>query len=287
MTPTTDRSLRGAGERAQPTAVRRRASPSYVFALFAALVSTVACNAPESDSGLPQVGPIRTAPRAALPLPLPDASTPSVDVADSLANTLARTASIVDAQVASITQSYDDSMGPRTHVTLGSVTVLAGAPVPATITIDYFGGATADGRIFDVDELPKFVEGSRFVVFLTNQPDWYFSPVVEDLAFRVEVVGGREALVDTAGSYLTGVGAHGWERSAFRVSDPAGRDLGPEHFRRPKLRPQTAAATRDAVDRTGLVRLLGASASANLIRGAWQSHPQANRWPLSNPRSVK
>jgi hypothetical protein len=58
-------------------------------------------------------------------------------------------------------------------------------------------------------ELPVFVLGKRYVVFLRNT-DWNLSPIVGDLALRVEKTATGELVVNSDGQPVTSIDANGF-----------------------------------------------------------------------------
>jgi hypothetical protein len=68
---------------------------------------------------------------------------------------------------------------------------------------------------------PRYVLGAQYVLFLRNT-DWRFSPVIGDLAFRREVIAGKEVLVNTDGNAVTGVSENGIEITAPQLTEPVG-----------------------------------------------------------------
>jgi hypothetical protein len=119
---------------------------------------------------------------------------------------LARTAAVVHGVVQEIRYTYDDVQGPRTLTRLEGLEVPLGVLEPAVrgeLTIDSFGGYKPNGRFVSEVHTPGFLAKTRVLVFLSNL-DWSFSPVVDDLAFRLERVGGKEVVVAGSGEAVTG-----------------------------------------------------------------------------------
>ena len=185
-----------------------------------------------------------------------------------LRSTVDQTAAVVEGVVSEIRHDYSDEDGPWTRVTLSGIKTHLGQ-VPASFEIRHFGGPLPNGRTVVAAELPVFVQGKRYVVFLRNT-QWNLSPVVGDLALRVETLDGTEVLVDSDGRAVTGVGARGVE-------------MGPALFEGPQFdgKPSKALAgamarlTRQPLDRAGLLRALNGSAAASGLRvaGSFRDQP--------------
>lgn len=137
-------------------------------------------------------------PTARKPLPVKD-----------LHSAVDQTAAVVECLVADIQYEYSEEEGPWTRVTLSDCQAHFGSASPL-VEIRHFGGPLPNGRMLVAAELPAFVKGKRYIVFLRNTA-WNVSPVVGDLALRVETVDGTEVLVDSAGQVVTEVGPRGIE----------------------------------------------------------------------------
>ena len=70
-------------------------------------------------------------------------------------------------------------------------------------------------------EIPTLALDSDYVVFLRNT-DWTLSPVVGNLVFRVETIGGREMLIDPGGHAVTGWGPEGPSLSTAAITETVG-----------------------------------------------------------------
>jgi hypothetical protein len=139
---------------------------------------------------------------------------------DRIESLVKQTSAIVRGQVTGISYTYDDCFGPRTVVSLSSVETLAGTSVGDHFSLITFGGKLPNGKFVTASELPRYVEGASYVLFLFNR-DWRFSPVIGDLAFREETIGGRKVLVDSDGFGVSGIGKLGIERNTARLTEPA------------------------------------------------------------------
>jgi hypothetical protein len=142
--------------------------------------------------------------------------------ADTSAQMLAQTAAVFRGTIRDVRFTYDDCGGPRTNYIFSDASSLLGSPVAREVSLSVLGGPTPQGTWVRVSEIPSLALNSEYVVFLRNT-DWTYSPVVAQLAFRREVAGGRELLVDPSGRVVTGWGDNGPILSAARVSDAVGR----------------------------------------------------------------
>ena len=146
---------------------------------------------------------------------------------DRIESLIRQTSAIVRGKVTGISYSYDDCFGPRTIVSLSGVATLAGTDVGDHISLSTFGGKMPNGKYVTASELPRYVEGATYVLFLFNR-DWRFSPVIGDLAFREESIVGRKVLVDSDGFGISGIGKLGIERNTARLTEPALNRFGSE-----------------------------------------------------------
>jgi hypothetical protein len=160
----------------------------------------------------------------------------------NLATAIAQTSAVVEGTVADIQHDYTDEDGPWTTVILKDVRAHFGESGPF-VEIRQFGGPLPNGKTLVAAELPVFERGKHYVVFLRNTA-WNVSPVVGDLAFSVESVGGTEVLVNSDGEPVTDVGA-------------AGVRLGPailEDKLRAGTQPRTLGSGLQALQRRNLDR---------------------------------
>lgn len=137
---------------------------------------------------------------------------------------LAQTATIFTGVLKDVRFTYDDCGGPRTSYVFSDSSTLVGTEVQPTITLSVLGGPKPNGAWVEVSELPRLALDSQYVVFLRNT-DWTYSPVVGNLVFRREMIGGREVLVDPTGHAVTGWTDDGPTLSAVTVSEAVGRNL--------------------------------------------------------------
>jgi hypothetical protein len=178
----------------------------YLTAISGVGIATIGClTGPEvTQAQTIHNGPPPTAPK---PLPVKD-----------LQSAVSQTAVVAEGRVSKIEYEYTEEEGPWTVVTLSDVQTHLGA-APSVLEIRHFGGLLPDGRMVVAAELPVFVKGKRYIVFLRNTA-WNVSPIVDELALRVETVDNREVLVNSDGQPVTEV-------------SPAGIEVGPRLFERP------------------------------------------------------
>ena len=103
--------------------------------------------------------------------------------------------------------TYDEETGPRTVVTMGNLTVLAGK-APDGLTFGQFGGPLPDGRYVSDPDVPVLNPGARYILFF-GPPSWFYSPIRHGLAFRVEQVGGRTIILGTDGRAVLTMSTNG------------------------------------------------------------------------------
>jgi len=140
------------------------------------------------------------------PLPLEPSKLAPVDGLQSAVN---QTAAIVEGVVTDIQHDYSEQDGPWTRVILSNVRAIAG-DAPSTVEIRHFGGPLPSGALMVAAELPVFILGKEYIVFLRNT-EWNVSPVVGDFALRVEKVDDAEVVVNSDGQPVTQIGGGGFE----------------------------------------------------------------------------
>jgi hypothetical protein len=140
---------------------------------------------------------------------------------DTAAQILAQTGSIFKGKLTAVQLAYDNCGGPRTQYVFSDGVSLAGVAVGPDVTLKVLGGKMPGGSWVSVSEIPRLALDSEYVVFLRNT-DWTFSPVLGNLVFRREVVGGRELLVAPSGQVVSGWDEQGPVLSAAAVSEPVG-----------------------------------------------------------------
>jgi hypothetical protein len=126
---------------------------------------------------------------------------------DSLLRVLDQTAIVAEGVVTDVQNEYSPDTGPWTVVTLSQVTTHFGS-AQSQLTIRQLGGPMPNGRVLSVSHQTAFLKGKKYLVFLRNT-GWHLSPVVGGYAFRYELVGGLDVLVDRDGSAVTGFDASG------------------------------------------------------------------------------
>jgi hypothetical protein len=129
--------------------------------------------------------------------------------ADDLRTAVSQTAAIVEGVVTDIQYEYSEEQGPWTRVVLSKVRALSGE-APEAIEIRHFGGPLPKGGLMVAAELPVFVRDREYIVFLRNT-SWNISPVVGDLAFRVDKVDDAEVVVNSDGQPVVALGGRGIE----------------------------------------------------------------------------
>ena len=129
---------------------------------------------------------------------------------DSMKSMLEQTAAVIEGTVSNTSYSFDDQLGPRTNVTLTNVVSRIGSlpGQPTQITLPMYGGPSADGtKFYAATHIAQIATGTNYLVFLANH-DWFLSPVLRDLALRIENVNGVDVLLDNEGQGITD-GNHG------------------------------------------------------------------------------
>ncbi|MFB1482532.1 hypothetical protein [Corallococcus sp. RDP092CA] len=197
---------------------------------------------------------------------------------DSLLGLFDQTASVVEGEVTDVRGEYSPRTGPWTVVTLGNVRAHLGA-APQELRLKQAGGAMPDGRQLVVSHVPRFVRGARYVVFLRNT-GWSLSPVLDEHAFRVESVGGREVLVGAEGGLVAGLGPAGVRQTApvFETVDLMGA--------RPALRAEARGqAAPEGMEREAFLSLLQSHLRARglTVSGTFREEPVATASSLSVP----
>lgn len=126
---------------------------------------------------------------------------------DSMRSILSQTAAVVEGTVTEVRFEYDEKRGPRTITALSDLRIHLGAvgsESPSQVLLDSFGGKLPNGKMLREAHVPTFGRGQTVLVFLRNT-EWFFSPVVGRMAFRVETVAGKRLLITGAGAVVTGV----------------------------------------------------------------------------------
>jgi hypothetical protein len=252
------------------TTFRTEGRAWVALALLGAGVCGMGCAA--SDAG---EAPVDT--RQAQPLVAEAALRPPRTV-DSLLALFDQTASVVEGEVVDVRSEYSPRTGPWTVVTLGHVRAHLGE-APREVRLKQAGGLLPDGRRRVVSHVPRFVRGARYVVFLRNT-GWSLSPVLDENAFRVEAVDGREVLVDAEGALVSGLGSSGVRRTA-PLFEPVDLDGA-----RPALRTgANVRAAAEALGREAFLSLLQNHLRARGlgVAGTFRDEPVATASSLSVP----
>lgn len=193
---------------------------------------------------------------------------------------LAQTATIFRGVLKEVHFTYDDCAGPRTNYVFSDSTTMTGAQVQPQVTVRVFGGPTPYGTWAEISEHPQLALDSEYVVFLRNT-DWTYSPIVGNLVFRREMLGGREVLIDPTGHAVTGWGDNGPLLSAGPVSEAVGlqfrryrRADAPDRPRHPSsaatdpnhddVKPATGTPPAPALGRTEGSTIAGAPSLAEI-----------------------
>ena len=236
----------------------RRGSGALRSVLALALATAALSSGAAQAQGQTQTQP-QTQATIARPAPANAAQPRAVT---DLASAVTQTAAVIEATVGELRNEYSDAEGPWTRVVLRDVVVHHGglggggskaAPPPAALELWQFGGVLPNGRLMVAAELPVFSAGQRYVLFLRNTA-WNVSPIVGDLALRVERVGGAEVLVTSAGQAVVGVTAAGAVLGA-EVFEPAPYD-GRAAAAKKSAGGAPVAAAIGALDRAGFLAAL-------------------------------
>jgi hypothetical protein len=160
-----------------------------------------------------------------------------------LASAVSQTAALVEGSVREIHYEFSEEDGPWTRVVLDNVTRHFGAADKSgTVELRQFGGLLPNGRMMIAAELPVFVQGQRYLVFLRNTA-WNVSPVVGNLALRIGSIDGIEVLVSADGQPVLNVDQSG-ARFGAPLFDPV-HYTGPAIVRKQDALPQLASKPLD------------------------------------------
>ena len=132
----------------------------------------------------------------------------SIRAVETPFDALASTAAIVEGTVKENIYTFDRAAGPRTVATLVDVTTDFGRYGDRTLELATLGGPISEKQELLIPELPQLTDETRYLVFLTNA-DWFFSPVVENYVFRLEIDPrrGTEVLIAPSGLAVMGLSA--------------------------------------------------------------------------------
>lgn len=194
-----------------------------------------------------------------------------------LASAVAQTSAVIEGSVREIHHEFSEEDGPWTRIVLGDVERHFGtaADKSGTIELRQFGGLLPNGRMMIAAELPVFVPGQRYLVFLRNTA-WNVSPVVGGLALRIGSLDGTEVLVNTDGHAVLDVD-QGGPRLGAAVFEPI-------RYTSPAIVQKQGALQRLAgkpLDRRGFLDALRVELEGQGLRigGPFHEHPAgAFRW---------
>ena len=178
-----------------------------------------------------------------------------------------QTAMILEGVVTDIQYDYSEEEGPWTRVILSDVQAHFGS-AERRVEIRHFGGPLPNGRMLVAAELPVFMQGKRYIVFLRNTA-WNVSPVVGALALRVETVDGTEVLVSSEGQALLAVSTEGITLGPTLFTNPD-MDGTP-----PKALGENLPAFGKPLDRGSFMEALGVTLAAQglTVGGTFYDRP--------------
>jgi hypothetical protein len=186
---------------------------------------------------------------------------------------LAGTAAIVEGTVTANTNTFDKNAGPRRVATLSDVTVDFGRFDDKTLSLATLGGPINDTQGLFIPELPILTDDTRYIVFLTNAT-WFFSPVVENYAFRLETdANGNEVLITPSGYLVVGLTPDGLQLSDNPVVETQ-VDLGKPTAKLPLL---DGAVLTGAMPKTTFLAVVGRLLSAAPLQGVFATSPDPSR----------
>ncbi|MFM0007490.1 hypothetical protein PQR57_41910 [Paraburkholderia dipogonis] len=142
----------------------------------------------------------------------------------SVAEMVPQLHSVVEGDVEFERFDFDDCWGPRTVLRVTEIKPVVGDFPGPSIELYLFGGPLPDGSFVEVSELPRFVSGERYVLFLRNT-DWRYSPVMGAHAYRIMSISGKRILLDSDGHAVIRVGENGVELGDQAFTEPVGQRL--------------------------------------------------------------
>ena len=197
----------------------------------------------------------------------------SVRAVQTPLDALASTAAIVEGTVTDNTTTFDKNAGPRRVTTLSGVTLDFGSFDNKTLSLATLGGPINDTQGLFIPELPILTDDTRYLIFLTNAT-WFFSPVVENYAFRIENdAAGNEVLITPSGYLVLGLLNDGLALSDTPVTDTQ-VDLGKPTAKLPLL---NGAVLTGAMPKTTFLAVVGRLLSSSPLQGAFATAPDASR----------
>jgi hypothetical protein len=189
---------------------------------------------------------------------------------------LANTSAIVEGAVRENTYTYDRMAGPRTVAPLVEVVTDFGRYSDRTLELATLGGPFSRTQELFIPELPQLTDETRYLVFLTNV-DWFFSPIVENYVFRLEIDPrrGTDVLIAPSGHVVTGLTEAGLEFSEDPVVDTQ-IDFSRPHAQLPLLEGAPALLATGMSKTDFLVAVRGLLSGAPL-QGEFRSSPASDR----------
>jgi len=136
-----------------------------------------------------------------------------------LARPLRLTSSIIEVRVADVREDFDDRAGPTTTFLVEDVVAHMGEDASETLELTFFGGPLPNGKYMRDSESPRLFVDGRYLLALKSEP-WFFSPVLESFAYRIEADDtGEDRLVAEDGRLILTVHPDGFDTSSFKVLD--------------------------------------------------------------------
>lgn len=206
----------------------------------------------------------------------PAAFADSIRAVETPRDALASTAAIVEGAVRENTYTFDRMAGPRTVAPLVDVTVDFGRYGDRTVELATLGGPFSEKQELFIPELPQLTDETRYLVFLTNV-DWFFSPVVENYVFRLEIDPrrGTEVLIAPSGHVVTGLTEAGLEFSEEPAVDTQ-IDFSRPHAQLPLLE-GAPALLASGMSKTDFLVAVRGLLSGTSLQGELSSTPARDR----------
>jgi hypothetical protein len=189
---------------------------------------------------------------------------------------LASTAAIVEGAVKENIYTFDRMAGPRTVAPLVEVVTDFGRYGDRTLELATLGGPFSERKQLFIPELPLLTDETRYLIFLTNV-DWFFSPIVENYVFRLEIDPrrGTDVLITPSGHVVTGLTETGLEFSEEPVVDTQ-IDFSRPHAQFPLLEGAPALLATGMSKNDFLVAVRGLL-SGTPLQGEFRSSPASDR----------
>lgn len=197
----------------------------------------------------------------------------SVRAVQTPLDAFASTAAIVEGTVTDNATTFDKNAGPRRVTTFSDLRVDFGRLDSKTLSLATLGGPINDTQGLFIPELPILTDDTRYIVFLTNAT-WFFSPVVESYAFRIEDdAAGNEVLITPSGYLVLGITSDGLALSDNPVTDTQ-VDLGKPTAKLPLL---DGAVLTGAMPKATFLAVVGRLLNTTPLQGAFAAAPDATR----------